>query len=474
MISIKDLRFRYHHQKNEALAGLSLEVPEGGIVLVSGPTGCGKSTLGLILAGAIPHAVKGRLSGSITVGELNPAVYPLRQTARRVGLLLQNVECQIVADRVEDEVAFGLENLAIDPQKMPPIIAHALRTVQAEHLKGRLLTSLSAGERQRVMLAAMLGLGQRVLILDEPLAYLDRHAAAGLIDLVSALGRQGKTVIILEHRRHPVMPVVEKEICLCQGKLAEQPVPEAILPTMASARRNGEPMLAGEGIAFGWNQTESVFQNLSFEIRSGESHVLLGDNGAGKTTLLKLAVGLLPLGSGRLWAAGLKVSGAATRKLAKSAALVLQNPDHQLRLPSVFQEVSWGAASPQATAREIQALGLTGLEDRHPHSLSSGQKRRVTIAAALARQPKLLLLDEPTVGQDDANLEIMLRRLGEFVQDGGAVLTATHDVRAARFLGQQVLLLKKGRTILGGSEMVEIFFGWEAATASTQARVMAY
>lgn len=461
MIRVADVRFRYHHQETNALDGLSLEIPEGGVFLISGATGCGKSTLGLALAGAIPQVIKGKLSGTIAVGDLEPAALPLRQWARHVGLLLQNVEGQMVTDRVEDEVAFGLENLAVEPQKMPDRIEQALKTVQAEHLRGRLLASLSAGERQRVMLAAMLSLGQQVLILDEPLAYLDRQASAALITLVSTLGLQGKTCIIMEHRRQAVLPVIQQEICLRQGKIAKEPVPAMDLPPLAGDG-GGAVMLAGEQVAFGWHRDNLVLQDLSFEIKTGQSLVILGDNGAGKTTLLKLALGLLRPLTGRLVVDGQEVSRRSSRKLASKLALVLQNPAHQLRLPTVHQEISWGAASPETRTREIQALGLAGLEERHPHSLSSGQKRRVTLAAALARRPRVLLLDEPTVGQDDANLEILLRRLGSFVQEGGTLVTATHDLRAARFLGQKALLLNRGQILQGGRELVEQFFHWDA------------
>ncbi|MFZ2089898.1 MAG: ABC transporter ATP-binding protein, partial [Desulfobaccales bacterium] len=288
MIKVEDLRFRYHHQESDALDGLSLEISEGALALVSGPTGCGKSTLGLALAGAIPHAIRGTLSGTIRIGEADPAAIPLRHLARQVGLLLQNVECQMVTDRVEDEVAFGLENLALNPRDMPPVIDRALHTVQAEHLRGRLLTSLSAGERQRVMLAAMLSLGQQVLILDEPLAYLDRQATASLLSLVTALSRQGKTVVIMEHRRQAILPAARQEICINRGRLADKPVPRVDLPPLAETSVSGESLLAFENVSFGWREGFLVLHDLSFEIKAGESYVLLGDNGAGKTTLLKL------------------------------------------------------------------------------------------------------------------------------------------------------------------------------------------
>jgi energy-coupling factor transporter ATP-binding protein EcfA2 len=458
MIAVAALRFRYRHQTHWALDGVSLDIPTPGVYLLSGPTGCGKSTLALALTGAIPQVIKGTLAGTLEVAGLEPARTPLRHLSRKVGLLLQNVEGQMVTDRVEDEVAFGLENLALAPSAMPGLIHQALEAVDAASLRDRALLSLSAGERQRVMLAAMLAMGQEVLILDEPLAYLDRAAGALLLDLAGELARRGKTLIFMEHRRQALLPLVKKEFCLNAGRLVAKPAAAAPPAPLSPCAAAGKPVIAIEGISFGYEPRQLLLQDLSFELHAAQSAVLLGDNGAGKTTLLKLLVGLLTPAAGRIRLADQDLSRLSPKKLAPRVALVLQNPDHQLRLPTVIQEVSWGAATPAAAAQEIQALGLSGLEERHPHSLSSGQKRRVTLAAALARRPQVLLLDEPTVGQDDANLWSLLHRLGTFVQGGGVLLTASHDQRAARFLGQKVLVLEKGRAFQGDGDLAARFF----------------
>ena len=466
VIQTRGLGFRYPGQEEPALAEVDLALAPGA-VLVSGPTGSGKSTLGLILAGAIPHLVPGELTGRVEVAGLEPPRVPLRRLARRVGLLLQNVDLQMVTDRVEDEVAFGLENLAVPPGDMSRRVREALQRVGAAGLAGRTLLSLSAGERQRVMLAALLALGQEVLVLDEPLAYLDRQGSAALREILSSLTRSGTTCLILEHRRHLLAPVVTAEVYLSQGRRVPQPVACVLPPPLPAAAPGGPPLLSLTGVGFGWPRHPPLFRGLSLEIYPGRSLVLLGDNGAGKTTLLKLVAGLLAPGEGTV--SGPEGSGRRRRRNSggQEVALVLQNPAHQLRLPTVAQEVAWAAAGPEAAAAEMAALGLAGLEGRHPHSLSSGQKRRVTLAAALARRPRVLLLDEPTVGQDDASLARMLGRLQEFVRQGGALVTATHDVRAARVLAQEVLLLHHGRGVSGGPELVtEYFFPMEGEPAT--------
>lgn len=448
MISLQRLSCRYPQQAAPALRDLTLTLAEPGVYLVSGPTGCGKSTLGLILAGAIPHVIRAEVAGTVQVAGQEPASTPLPHLARQVGLLLQNVDSQMVTDRVEDEIAFGLENLAVPPAEMKSKCLTALRLVEGEPLLHRRLDTLSAGERQRVMLAALLVLGQRVLILDEPLAYLDRQASARLLRLLQALAQQGILCLVLEHRRSLVLPLARQEICLAEGLLLPAP-PDP-------------PRLRLRQVTFAWPAAPPCLLSLSLEVRAGQSLVILGDNGAGKTTFLKLLAGLYRPQEGTI-TVHTEQPGRLWRRPQNHLALVLQNPVQQLRLPTVAQEVAWGAASPAAVAREIAALGLTGLEDRHPHSLSSGQKRRLTLAAALAREPQILLLDEPTVGQDDANLTILLHRLADYVQAGGTLITATHDVRAASSLGQQVLVLAHGIATAGGPELSNAFFrhdGW--------------
>lgn len=457
VIRAKKLSFRYPLQEKPALTALDLDLGPGAY-LISGATGSGKSTLGLILAGAIPHLIRGELTGTVEVAGVHPPHVPVRQLARRVGLLLQNVESQIFTDRVADEVAFGLENLAIPPREISHRIAEALARVGAAGLKDRRLATLSAGERQRVMLAALLTLGQEVLILDEPLAYLDRTATQALLAVIASLTARGTTCLLLEHRRELVRPVIHGEVCLHHGSRVSR-FPGAPLPSPLPAEvPAGEVVLSLNRVSFGWQQGRPLFRELTLAVQAGRSLVLLGDNGAGKTTLLKLAAGLVPVQAGGMQFLGRPWGRRRPGPLPRELAFVLQNPHHQLRLPTVWEEVAWGAVNKEVAAAEMAALGLAGLEGRHPHALSSGQKRRLTLAAALARRPQVLLLDEPTVGQDDGSLALVLARLKDFVAQGGALVTATHDLRAARVLAQSVLLLDRGRALTGGPELVPAFF----------------
>jgi len=458
MITTEKIGCGYIGQDFNSLEDLSFEIPEGAVTLISGPTGSGKSTLGLMLCGAIPQLIHARVWGKTNVLGLDPSRIPVRTMARHMGYLMQNVEWQIFTDSVSDEVAFGLENFAVSAQKIPFKIDEALADTGTTHLKKRQISNLSAGERQRVVIASLLALDQKALILDEPLAYLDREGAFGLVRLLRQLAQKGKTIIVIEHRRDMLLPSVAMEIFIKNGRVARAIEARECFGVIGeSGTTSNSLLLEFDKMCFSWDE-KPLLEDISFEIRPGESVVLLGDNGSGKTTIFKIALGLLPQFTGEVRITGLDVRNYSTRKLAAAAALVLQNPDHQLHAPSVEKEIQWYAIDRESAEYEMRHLGLAGLEKRHPHSLSVGQKRCVTLAAALASKPRILLLDEPTVGQDDSSLELIFKRLEKFIDQGGAVLAATHDYRAARCLAHRTILLQNGKVTSGGQELVNKFF----------------
>ena len=459
ILEVENLGCTYPGLSHKVLDGVSFTARNGDLILVSGATGSGKTTLGLVLCGAIPHFLPGFTEGTIQIAGkwLNPQ--SVRERARTIAFLMQNVERQIFTDRVEDEIAFGLENFAFPAQEISDKIDQALAMTRAQRLRYRLMPTLSSGERQRVMLAALLCLDQPLLILDEPLAYLDRPTARSLLALLQNIAHQGRTILVFEHRRDLVLPIARRELRLNGGRLTTNDDVTKAFTKIDASGPVGVSRLVYEGVTVRRApNAEILLRDVSFEVRAGQSVVLLGENGSGKTTLLRLALGLLRPSAGTVHACGQKVAASTPRELARRVALVLQNPDHQLHLPTVREEVIGPDGDPSAAERELDALGLRGLEHRHPQSLSMGQKRRLTLASALARKPDLLLLDEPTVGQDDATLELILRRLAQFIGEGGALLTATHDRRAACALAHRVVVLNNRTAVLGGAELVTNFF----------------
>ena len=441
MIRVSGLSFRYADQSFSALSDVGFDIRAGGMVLVSGPTGCGKSTLGLILCRAIPTLFPGNLSGRVWVNNKSATGLSVRETARDLGFLLQNVEHQTFTERVSDEIAFGLENFCVAPDRIAAKIEAALHLVSGRHLLNRRLATLSAGERQRVMLAAMLVLDQKVLILDEPLAYLDPQAQQRFVSLMGRLSQKGKTILIFEHRRDAVQAAVRREIYMKSGRIQSTPSVRINFKRIR-AYRPDSIVLAFDNVSFRWRSNETpLFTGISLDVKQRESVVLLGENGSGKTTLMNLAMGLAKPCHGRIITCGYDVGRSSISKIARETAFIFQRPDHQLYLPYVQDEIRSRSVDVNSVHAELAALGLEGLESRHPKSLSMGQKRRLTLAAALARRPKLMLLDEPSVGQDDDSLAMIIRRLDRYLRDGGALLTATHDVRVARALAHRIVEL---------------------------------
>lgn len=456
MIAVDDLYYRYPHHADETLRGVTCRFPDGSLTLVSGPTGSAKTTLAFALCGAIPHLLGGRLTGQVLIDGSVVHQQPVRESARRVGLIMQNVQWQTVMDRVDDEIAFGLENFAVPADRMNAAIDAAAERVGARHLLHRRLDTLSAGERQRVALAASLALDQPALLLDEPLAFLDRTATGQLMQVLGGLRDRGRTVVVFEHRWGEVSPRADRHLTLSEGRVHDGRCQAMEFSGCLVGQPPGPCRLVFEDVACDLPDRR-LFHGVSFEVRGGRSAVLLGDNGSGKTTLLRLAMGLMRASAGRITTCGQPAGGTPTRRLAARAALVLQHPDQQLFLRTVEQEVQWTAADPAAAAREIAAFRLDPLRQRHPQSMSMGQKRRLTVAAALARRPDLLMLDEPTVGQDDQSLSWMIDRLIQYVHEGGALLTATHDARVARALGQDVIVLHGGTSRCGGPDVMTFF-----------------
>ncbi|MGQ9671133.1 MAG: ABC transporter ATP-binding protein [Desulfosoma sp.] len=444
MIRVSGLSFRYADQSFNALSGVEFDIREGDMVLVSGPTGCGKSTLGLILCRAIPTIFSGHLSGSVWLNNKSVSGLSVQEVARDLGFLLQNVEYQTFTEKVSDEIAFGLENFCVPPERIDAKIEEALHLVKGQHLLNRRLATLSAGERQRVMLAAMLVLDQQVLVLDEPLAYLDLQAQQRFVTLMGRLSKKGKTILLFEHRRDAVQAFAQREIYLNGGRVQSEPSIQRNFEGISNYPAHNT-VLAFDNVSFAWRSDKKpLFEGISFDVKQHESVVLLGDNGSGKTTLMNLAMGLVKPCRGRILNCGHDVGRSPVSKIARETAFIFQRPDHQLYLPYVLDEIRSQSVDANAARCELEAMGLEGLEKRHPRSLSMGQKRRLTLAAALARRPKLMLLDEPSVGQDDDSLAMIIRRLDGFLRDGGALLTATHDVRVARALAHRIVEFNNG------------------------------
>jgi len=481
-----------------------LVIRRGTVVLLCGPSGGGKSTLLRLLLGLVPQLSGGSLNGEVEVLGLDPTVVPPRDMAAAgVGLLFQNPIEGFVAERVLDEVAFGPENLGLPGAEVERRAMDALRSVGLVGFERRRLRTLSTGEQQRVALAGALALRPSLLLLDEPTAHLDEATAREILKLAIAVTRErGTTLVLGEHRLGLVAPLVDEVLVLSDGRLLSAgpprraladpmlaavgvPVPRATqvaiglglrdmvpltpdelagrlvnrgsarpLPASGAGPHSREVALSFEGVSFRYpGAGANAVTDLTFTLHSGEIGALMGPSGAGKSTVARLALGLLRPSRGRITLCGLRTDETPFGLLAARGGLVLQNPLLQLLTSSVEQELRLGLSDLpgneiRSRADELLAMfGLSTLRRKHPLALSEGQRRRVTLAAALARRPRILVLDEPTLGQDELQrqaLEDLLRRLAA---DNTAILCITHDAELMNDVAARVLSLDRGRLV---------------------------
>jgi energy-coupling factor transport system ATP-binding protein len=409
-----------------AVRDISLELAPGEVVALLGPSGSGKSTLMRALAGLVPHFHGGRFAGRVEVGGLDTRLHGPAALVGTVATVFQDPENQVVMTRVENEVAFGLENIGVEPAEIWPRVESALARVGAAHLAGRRTVELSGGELQRVCLASALALEPRLLLLDEPTSQLDAEAAEAFLDAVEAAGC---AVVISEQRVDRALAIADRVVMLEEGRLVlDAPVGEA-REWLASARPRyaggleahdpafgaGEEILRVSGVSFAYGRGPEILGGRSLAVRRGEIVALEGRNGCGKTTLAKVAAGLLDPSSGTVTRTG-------------RATYLSQDPGRYLVCETAIEEVALGVRGDQArAAAELARFGLEFATCRHPRDLSSGERERLGIAAVSVSEPDLLVLDEPTRGIDPDRKAALAAWLLEQAAAGRGVLVATHD-----------------------------------------------
>jgi energy-coupling factor transport system ATP-binding protein len=432
------LSYWYPGATARALSDVSMSA-DGGITLVTGPSGGGKSTLLRVFNGLVPHFHGGRISGSAEVAGLDVVRTPTRTLARSVGFVFQDPELQTVYDSVEREVAFGLENAGMPAAQMPGRVDEALERAGARHLRGRAMRTLSGGERQRVELASVLAMRPSVLVLDEPTSQLDGAGAELVLEAVREVAARGCSVVVAEHRMEPLLAharaVVEVDGGRARSRPPEMWSPPAKAPPEVRATVPGGEAWSLRGVTAG-HPGHAVVREVDLCGREAEVVVLCGPNGGGKTTLLRTIAGLLQ-----------PLAGVVERRPGRIAYLP-QNPGALLHRPTVRSEVqlTLDRAHDRTPAAEILAgLRLEHVAERYPRDLSAGERQRAAIAAVLAGRPRLVLLDEPTRGMD-AKARAALVRVVAAMRDGGSsVVLATHDAELQAALADRMVEVDAGR-----------------------------
>lgn len=474
MIQVSNLSVSYGSLT--ALRSLNLNIAEGECVLVTGPSGCGKSTLARVLAGLIPHAVPAKMEGAVIVSGRDVTDFTVAELAQTVGSVFQNPTSQLFHLRVEDDIAFGPRNLGLSREEVAQRVDWALDAVGIPDLRGRHPARLSGGEQQLVAIAAAMAMKPRVLVLDEPTASLDVDGTQHLVAALKGLRQElGMTIVLIEHRLAEVTQLASRAVIMNRGEIVadgdllevlsdrqtlfqlgiRRPVENPITPWESLLTPNGrvpadeEPLIRLDGISAGYNGLPAI-EDISLMIYPGEFVALVGGNGAGKSTIGLVMAGLLKPFTGTLIyerekgpRPGLDVS------------LLFQNPADQLFTDSVDEEVSFGPHNyrrfdPALHDQTMAKADLLAVERRRPFALSVGQQQRTALAACLSLRPRLLILDEPTLGQDWGHLQRLMDFLVELNHSGIAVLLITHDYKLVHRYAKRVVLIENGRISLDG------------------------
>lgn len=446
-IRLKEVSFKYDGAKENVLENINLTVEYGETVLLSGVSGEGKSTLLSIINGVIPFVNSGEFSGSVEIDGKDVTKLKISERSKLIGTVLQNADEQIIYDLVNEEIAFGCENLNIASEEIDRRIERFTMLMQIE--KNAKTKTLSGGQKQRLITASTLAMEQKIIILDEPLANLDTHTAHILLKALRNLANSGYAVLIVEHRLDVVKNYIDKVMRIENKQLFTSTDINDLnsgIKTIPHADGSlpGEVLIKGEKLFFAAGD-RNIIDGLDIEIRAGERIVLLGENGCGKTTLMRMLARLNKPNDGAL-SQTITKSKKANSKWFSKVGYVYQNPTYQLFMPTLLSEISFKAKSEEMARKMINAFGLSGLEQRHPQSLSEGQKRRASIAAVCASEPTVLFLDEPTVGQDYKNLCKTVETVNKINKNlGTAIVTVTHDKRCAGALADRVLIMENGK-----------------------------
>ncbi len=486
---IQDLTFRYRDREQPSIRDISLQMAKGELLLLAGASGSGKTTLIRCINGLIPRSYKGEMQGQVLLHGQDNAGMTLARISQIVGTVLQDPERQILGTRVRNEVAFGLENLRLERAEIFERVDEALAYLGIPHLRERETFNLSGGEKQKVALAGILAMRPSILLLDEPLASLDPASAQETLAIVRRMVDEGMTVLMVEHRVEDVLSMrPDRVLFLEEGQTrylgdvdglarvvnyheiklptpmileraaADPPPPEVrFSPAGGAVVPDAPPLVRFEAVSFGYERGRSVLQEIDLEIHRGEVIAILGPNGAGKTTLVKHAIGLLKPRHGCVLVNGVDTRQASVAQIASTLGYVFQSPSHMLFAPTVYEELAFGPTNlrhePEQIEKEVQEaieiVNLKGREKDPPLALSFGQQKRVSIAAILAMRSRILVMDEPTAGQDYRNyMDFMDAILG--LPNFEAILFITHDVDLAVIYATRVLLVNQGKIVADG------------------------
>lgn len=511
IITFHNFTFKYRAQQEPSLRDINLQIYPGEKILITGPSGCGKSTIAHCINGLIPGSIAGDIQGELLVDGCDPSKEGVFGMSRHVGTVLQDTDGQFIGLTVAEDLAFALENDEVPQEEMFRRVDEVADIVDMKKYLGHSPSALSGGQKQRVSMGGVLVDNVRILLFDEPLANLDPATGKRTIELIDRICHtQNVTVVIIEHRLEDVLTKdVNRIVVVDDGRITADAAPDEILcsdilektgvrePLYVTAikhagavidpkdhpqhietmnvapyrekvqawfraanlprKENNNPFaLEAEHLSFSYDPGEPVLRDISFRIRKGEMVSIVGKNGAGKSTLSSLICGFYQPTGGHILVNGEDIAPLSVKERGEKIGLVMQSPNQMISKPMIFDEVGLGLSVrgvPEEEIRQrvfetLKICGLYQMRNWPVSALSFGQKKRVTIASILVMRPEILILDEPTAGQDFRHYtEIMefLKRLNE--EMGLTILMITHDMHLMLEYTDRAIVLCDGQLV---------------------------
>ena len=529
VIQFENFGFQYFSQAAPTLYDINLTIYEGEKVLIVGPSGSGKSTIGNCLNGLIPFAYKGEITGSLKIDGVETKTSNIFELSKKVGTVLQDTDGQFIGLTVGEDIAFALENDCTEVEQMRETVQKVADIVDIGQLLKSSPFELSGGQKQRVSFAGVMVNDAKILLFDEPLANLDPATGKTAIDLIDKVWREtNRTVVIIEHRLEDVLyRDVDRIVVVSQGRIVADMSPDELMaanilpglgireplyvtamkyagievtPEMKAGRmdtlnvaeikdalikwdteqtkkkeKEERPViLEAEHLSFRYNKNRRILKDVSFTIREGEMVSIVGTNGAGKSTLAKVICGFAPEEEGDIKFKGQSLKGQTIKERAAFISYVMQNPNQMICKPMIYDEVALGLRLNGVPEKEVEervdkALKICGLNKfkKWPVSaLSFGQKKRVTIASMLVMNPQILILDEPTAGQDYHHYTEIMEFLKSLNDQGVTIVMITHDMHLMLEYTPHAIVIHGGEKI-GDATAVEILTNEEIATKAS-------
>jgi len=514
IIEFNNFSFQYFSQKNPTLKNINLKINKGEKILIAGLSGSGKSTLGNCINGLIPFVYKGEITGSLLIDGKDVKNMSVAELSKTVGTVLQDTDGQFVGLTVAEDIAFAMENDCIKQDVMKERIADIANKLEINDILESSPSEISGGQKQRVSLAGVMVDDVKILLFDEPLANLDPATGKNTIELIDEISKNtDATIIIIEHRLEDVLhryvdrivlfedgeivcdetpdKLLASNILLEKGireplylsalkfagvkiteedkpgyienlKLSEENKAKVVSWVNANRKENeslGEDILKLEDVSFSYDGIRNAVDNISFDVKKGEMLALVGKNGAGKSTLSKLLLGFIKEDSGKIILSGKDLKDDTIFERGQKIGLVLQNPNQMICNTQIFDEVAYGLRNMHVPEEEIknrvnEVLYICGLYPfrKWPISaLSYGQKKRVTIASILVLKPDVLVLDEPTAGQDYLHYTEIMDFLESLNRQGYTIIIITHDMHLMLEYCNRAVAILDGKKIYDGS-----------------------